>query len=239
MTSLGHNEWTHWCWNEMASILQTFSNVFIWKKEKFLILIRISVNFILLLGVQSQVNIGSGNARDWPGPVHRRLIKSTLPKLTRIFSGRTGSTSFNLTSPGHPKTWHSLDNRIIRSDFSAWAQPMRDVVTKLCRVSLAGRKPRISHDNATRIRCQYNALSISRGMFSLKNSPHCSPERAKYGVFYLTSYSEQSFCFLPFALCSASCCIRPRYIESLVQGKIVRNKILSMRVQNLHKHLYQ
>ena len=65
----------------------------------------------------------------------------------------------------------------------------------------------------------YSAFSISRGIIFPTNSekiPHISPVRARCWVSFLSSYTEQSFSFLPLALCSVLCCIRPRYIENLM-----------------------
>ena len=58
-------------------------------------------------------------------------------------------------------------------------------------------------------------LVVSLLPWTQKKTPHSSPIRARYGVFSVSSGSEQSLCFLPFVWCSISRYIRPRYIGSL------------------------
>ena len=47
------------------------------------------------------------------------------------------------------------------------------------------------------------------------NTPHSLSIKARHGVSFLSSWSELSFSFLCYVLCSISWYIRPRYIESL------------------------
>ena len=59
---------------------------------------------------------------------------------------------------------------------------------------------------------KYTVLSISHDISSLMNPekmPHYSHVKARYGVCSLSSYSVQSFSFLPFILCSILCYIQP------------------------------
>ena len=64
----------------------------------------------------------------------------------------------------------------------------------------------------------YSVLSIYRGHFSLKISRktlHSSPVRARYGVPFVNSKFGGSFITVIVVLCTSSCYIWPRYIESL------------------------
>ena len=64
----------------------------------------------------------------------------------------------------------------------------------------------------------YSVLSIYRCHFSFNNSrktPHISPLRSRYGTSFLSAKFDLSFGTITVGLCALSCCIQPRYIESL------------------------
>ena len=65
---------------------------------------------------------------------------------------------------------------------------------------------------------RYSSLSIYGGHFSLNNSrktTHSSLVRARYGVSFVRAMFKLSFATVIVRLCAQSCCIWPRYTESL------------------------
>ena len=65
---------------------------------------------------------------------------------------------------------------------------------------------------------QYREFFIYHGNLSPNNSqktPHSSPVKVRYGVS-LWVHILNNFNFLPIVLCSVSCYIRPRYIETII-----------------------